>query len=75
MEVIKYKVRSQRSLTPCPHGVHAECHNAKILKPVLVHVGSWMETDCPHFVGENKETKEVTCNYTKGELFSFYVSR
>ena len=56
MEVIKYKVRSQRSLTPCPHGVHAECHNAKILKPVLVHVGSWMETDCPHFVGENKET-------------------
>lgn len=75
METIKYKTRSMSSLTPCPHGIRAECHNAGIRKPLLVHVGSWMEVDCPHFVADDAKRKEVTCNYTEGELFSFYVSR
>ena len=63
------------SITPCPHGVTAVCPNAGIKKPVLVHVGSWMESDCPHFVSEDKKKNEVVCNYTEGDLFSFYVSR
>lgn len=75
METIKYRLRDHSSKTPCPHGVHAECHAAKIMKPLLVHVGSWMEKDCPHFVSVNEERKEVVCNYTEGDLFSFYVSR
>jgi len=75
MEKIKYKIRLWRSTTPCPHGITAECHNAGIRKPRLVHVGSWMESDCPHFVADDAKRKEVTCNYTEGALFSFYVSR
>ena len=75
MEKVKYKMRSDSSKTPCPHGMMATCTNCRITKPQIVHVGSWMERDCPFFAGEVIGKKEVLCNYIPTDLFRTYNSR
>lgn len=75
MEKVKYKVRSYSSKTPCPHGMTATCSNCSITKPHIVHVGSWMEKDCPFFAGEVIGKKEVFCNYMPTDIFKIYNSR
>lgn len=60
---IKYKIVSDSSTVPCPHGMMATCANCRIKKPVLVHVASWMEKDCPYYGGIDEKVHEVICNY------------
>jgi len=74
MKLIPYKILSDSSKTPCPHGMRATCHNCRIEKPLLVHVGSWMEKDCPFFVEDKGRRKGVVCDYMETE-FKVYNSR
>lgn len=57
--IIPYIIRSDSSKTPCPHGMKATCDNYGFKKPHLVHVGSWMEKDCPFLSKIKAEYKEL----------------
>ena len=72
--IIPYTIRSHSSKTPCPHGMKATCYNCGIKKPRLVHVGSWMERDCPFFVEDKGERKGVVCDFIS-DTFTIYNSR
>ncbi len=74
-EIIRYKTYLKSSKTPCPHGMMATCSNCKITKPLLVHVGSWMENDCPYYGGHVDKKKEVICNFVPGNQVTVYNSR
>ena len=74
-EIIRYKTYLKGSKTPCPHGMMATCSNCKITKPLLVHVGSWMENDCPYYGGHVDKKKEVICNFVPGNQVTVYNSR
>lgn len=74
MKKVKYKVRSDSSKTPCPHGMMATCTNCRITKPHIVHVGSWMERDCPFFVEDKGEREGVVCDFIPN-TFTIYNSR
>lgn len=74
MEIIPYKIRAQRSKTPCPNGMKATCDRCKINKPVLVHVGSWMEWDCPFYQGEGEQKNTTLCDFIP-DTFTVYNSR
>ncbi len=52
----------------------ATCDNCKINKPVLVHVGSWMEWDCPFYQGEGEQKNTTLCDFIPG-TFTIYNSR
>lgn len=71
---IHYTVRSESSRTPCPHGMMATCYNCGIKRPHKVHVGSWMERDCPFFIEDRGLRHGVVCNYMETE-FKIYNSR
>jgi len=73
-EVISYTLRSDSSQTPCPHGMKATCLNCGIKKPRLVHVGSWMERDCPFFVESKDGRKAIVCDFIPNS-FTTYNSR
>lgn len=75
MELIQYKIRSHSSRTPCPHGMTATCENCKITKPILVHVGSWMEYDCPFYGGHGENKNQIVCNYDSDSRITSYNSR
>lgn len=74
MQVIPYKLRAQSSKTPCPHGMRATCTNCGINKPVLVHVGSGLEWDCPFYCGEGEQKNTTLCDFIPG-TFTIYNSR
>lgn len=73
-KTIPYTIRSQSSRTPCPHGMKATCDNCGIKNPRVVHVGSWMERDCPFFVEDKVGQKVVVCDFIPG-TFTVYESR
>ena len=75
METIQYKTYSRSSKTPCPYGMMGTCEACKITKPVLVHVGSWMENDCPYYGGHAEKKKQIVCNFAPGDQATVYNSR
>lgn len=72
--IIPYIIRSDSSKTPCPHGMKATCDNCGFKKPHLVHVGSWMEKDCPFFIEDKGRIQGVVCDFIPNS-FTIYNSR
>lgn len=60
---LSYIVREYRCKTPCPYDMKATCMICKINKPVVVHIGSWMEEDCPYLIRVDGHKKTVICSF------------
>ena len=75
--IIKYKVRSDSSMTECPHGIqfsNMEYNNSINSKQVkewygklkgVVHVNSASCRACKYFVREDMEKKIIECSKKK----------